>query len=305
MIDVPGPGVYRDMSFRDYLTLPYPSASSLKIGLNVSMKHMKAAVEGKLSDKDTTAKRFGRAFHCWLLEPDRFREEYAIQKHCMAVIGSGSRKGQQCTNWGTRQNPEDGRWYCGAHGKGLDEVGNMVTASELQDIEGAGKSLEKRSVFSLLRNLGWSEYTVIAEVEGVLVKSRYDYYALSLDGRKTIVDVKKITAMKGSEDELRKTIRKYGYDLQAALYREIHRAHFGDDAEFLWLFIEDSQPHEVVPRYLGEAMNLVGSAKALSTLRRWKECVEWDMYPGYCDEPAPIDPDEWECKSYGVNNFLD
>lgn len=297
------PGVYLDVPFADYLRIPYPSSSTLKIGRNVSMLHMRRAIDGKLEDKDSRARRFGRAFHCWLLEPDRFREDYTIQKHCMAELTSGPNKGRQCTNWGTRRNG-DGSWRCGSHGKGFPEIENMITGSEKRDVQGAAHNLESKPIFNTIRSLGFAEYTVIAEVNGVLVKCRYDYYAFLPDGQRVIVDVKKISVMRGSEGQLRKSIREYGYDLQAALYRAAHRAHFGVDAAFLWLFIEDSEPYEVIPKYLSPAMEIVGQSKAMPTLDLWRQCVEWDRYPGYGDEPEPIDPEGWEADRYGCKSLL-
>jgi len=298
----PLPGVYRDMPFAEYLSIPYPSASSIKIGHNVSMKHMRYAVDRKLEDKDTTAKKFGRALHAYILEPKRFKRDFKIAGTCEGKLSSGARKGELCGKQGNRCNEETGKWYCKTHGKGLEEADNTITAGALKEIEGAGKALESHPIINTLRQVGFAEYTVIAEVEGVLVKIRMDYYSLNYRGRKLIVDLKKIMVMKGSEHELQKTIRNYDYDLQAALYKDVHRQRSGMDADFLWIFVEDSGTHEVVPRYLSAPGETIGRAKYGSTLRRWAECVEHDRYPGYVTEPEEIYPSQFEMRQYGVSS---
>lgn len=297
----PKAGVYPGMSFEEYLSIPYPSSSSIKIGHNVSMRHMRACIDGVLEDKDTHARRFGRALHAKILEPQRFAKEFLIAAPCCGLIGSGDRKGQECGKASKRQNPETGKWYCKTHGKGLEDATGIISEGDLAEINGAGKSLESNPIVSSLRQVGFAEYTVIAEVEGVLVKARYDYYSMSYRGQRLIVDIKKFASMKGSEEELQTAIRNYEYDLQAALYREVHRQHFGSDALFMWLFVEDKTPHEVVPKFLSSPGERIGTAKYGSTLRRWSECVEWDQYPGYGSEPAEIFPADWEMKKYGVN----
>lgn len=296
------PGIYPNMGFGEYLSLPIPSASTIKVGHNVSMRHMKTAVDGKLKNTDTKDRRFGRALHCWLFERERFSRDYAIQKHCMEVLGSGKRKGQPCTNWGTKRDA-NGRWLCGTHGKGLPDVENTITAADLTEIEGVGKSLQGRPVANILRQVGKPELTVIADVDGVLVKIRMDWYALS-QPTPTIVDLKKITAGNGSEVQLKKAIRDYGYDVQASLYKRVHQRAFGKDCEFLWLFAEDSEPYQIIPRFLSRNGELLGQRKFEPVLTRWSECVagttEWTGYP---DTPMSIEPDDWEKRLYGVGEF--
>lgn len=296
------PGVYRNLSFGEYLSLAIPSSSALKVGHNVSMRHMKDAIEGNLKDKDSKDRKFGRALHAYVLEPERFKTDYVIQKHCMGQT-KPKKKGdpvKDCTNWATRKNHDTGKWYCGVHGKGLEECENMVTGSSLADIEGAGKAIENHELIQQVRAVGFPEYTLITEVEGVLVKVRYDFFSANIGGRRTIVDLKKISEMSGSEEKLQRTIEDYDYDLQAALYVEAHRAHFGAACDFLWVFVEGWPPYSVIPRYLSDAYHSIGWAKARSTLDRWKECVEWERFPGYDDEPQEILPPDWLAKRYGV-----
>jgi exodeoxyribonuclease VIII len=286
------PGVYRNMPSDEYFRIPYMSASLLKIGQSVSMRHMREYQRGNWEYKDTASKRFGRAFHCWLLEPAKFSEAYAIASQCTARKQDGS----TCSNGGTKL--KDGKWDCGVHGKGLPDAANMISDHDLFEIEGAGKSLREKEIANVLRQPGSAELTVIAEIEGMMCKGRFDYYALTTPP--TIVDIKKITVGRGSEKDLQKSIREYLYDLQAALYLHLHYAVFGTKAQFLWMFVEQSKPHEVIPRFASRDMVSVGWAKASRTIHHWKECVERNEWPGYVTEPCEIDPEAWETKRYGL-----
>src|SRR5690606_29876450 len=105
-----------------------------------SMKHMKAAVEGKFEDADTTALKFGRAVHCRLLEPERYGTDILVATPCQAMTGKGKPCGARAKNW----HQESNTWYCGikSHApEGCIEPRDYVSEEEAERIERMAKAL--------------------------------------------------------------------------------------------------------------------------------------------------------------------
>src|SRR5688572_27676231 len=92
------PGIHYDLSFADYARIPALNSSVLKWGHppSGSMLHLKAAIDGEIETEDSRDRKFGRALHVRLLEPDRYRSEILIAGECGAIKKSG----QRCTNTG-------------------------------------------------------------------------------------------------------------------------------------------------------------------------------------------------------------
>ena len=285
-------GFHQDIPFSDYLWLPYPSSSALKVGDEVSIMHMRETILGRIASKDSEAKRFGRAVHTYIFEPDRFEEEYLIPSQCSAK----KKDGEQCSNEGTRI--KDGAWVCGVHGRGLEDAPNIISKTSADHIEGISDRLNTSSVQALLRH-GTPELTALARIDEIMVKTRFDWLVLGTDVP-VIVDLKKITAGRGSETYLQKSIREYGYDRQAALYTDVYRKITSMQARFLWLFVEDGPPYSIIPRYASPSMIELGRIKYRKTLEEWSYCVVNDMYPGYGDEMEDLEPEAWEAKRYAL-----
>ena len=290
----PKPGFYRGISSEDYHgRLHLASNSTLKIGREASMSHMKAAVEGKLEGKDTQARRFGRAVHCWLFERQKFDLDYTIPGQC-----TGTKKdGTACAN-GAKRRSAAGAWLCGVHGKGLKDEQNIISDADAVNIAEIGSRLDRSEMAAFLKK-GWPELTAVAEVENTLVKVRFDWV---VQGTATpvIIDLKKITVLKGSESNLLRSIRDYGYDCQAALYSLVYEILTGTKPRFLWLFVEDAPPYSLIPKFAPAQMIGVGLAKVLPPLRQWKECCDWKIWPSYGEEPVDIFPEKWEAERYSV-----
>ncbi len=285
-------GFHQDISFEDYLWLPYPSASALKIGAEVSFMHMAETINGNLSSPDTKAKNFGRAVHTYIFERERFEEEYLIPDQCSAT----KKDGEQCKNEGTRI--KDGEWVCGVHGRGLEEASNIISQTSAQHIAGIQEKLETSKIQALLKH-GSPELTALAMIDEVMVKARFDWLVLGAS-IPTIVDLKKITAGRGGEEFLLKSIRDYGYDRQAALYTDVYKQVTSMQCRFLWLFVEDAPPYSIIPRYASNTMIQLGRIKYRHTLDEWLYCVNNDRFPGYGEDPEDLDPEAWETKRYAL-----
>ena len=75
---------------------------------------------------------------------------------------------------------------------------------------------------------------------GVLCKTRNDWLP---DGHRMIVDLK--TTRDASWEAVSKVFARYGYHVQAALYRRVYQLVTGNAAAFIHVVVESTPPHEV------------------------------------------------------------
>ena len=74
--------VIKNMPFADYCRLDGINASALKGDGRHSPKHLDAYLSGRMGHTDSEEKKFGRAVHCMILEPDRFEAEFPVSTQC-------------------------------------------------------------------------------------------------------------------------------------------------------------------------------------------------------------------------------
>ena len=290
------PGIYKDIPFDTYQSWDFMSQSILK---EPSQLHMKAAMSRER--KQTRGMRIGSAIHTYLLEPMKFAEAHPVALPCCSKLKSGARKGQDCGN-DSKYRTLDG-WFCGTHKPDeAQEVQSRITPKEQEQIHELGTKILSHRIGRHIRKPGESELSLVAEIEGIMMKGRIDRI---WSDPPVILDCKKIPLRGGSESSLRSTIRKYGYDLQAAMYRRLWFELNGTRPGYIWLFIEDEPPYDLIVRQADEDMLSIGTGKLLQAVNTWKHALDQGYYFGcggadFGTSVAKISPDEWEVKAWGL-----
>lgn len=101
------------------------------------------------------------------------------------------------------------------------------------------------------------------------------------DGRAVCLDVK--TTVSADPAEFGRSVAKFGYHLQAAWYLEGLAAHGLDDARFLFLCVEKTEPYPVsVVELDAEAMD-EGARLMRKAIDLFARCTETGAWPGYGD----------------------
>jgi hypothetical protein len=292
----PGLGIHEGYSFGLYRDWPLLSQSTLKWAL-LSPQHLKAAIDGLMDLPDSAALRFGRALHCRILEPERFKTNWKISDGCCMALKSGAKKGQPCGCEAKYYLDDNGKdcWFCGKHSGGIPvvEPEDYVTHDQLDSIDAMWQGLREHAVLKLLRQHGGCEVSVVWECEGVRLKARLDKLiwggAKLKSGRElppTIVDLKKTRLGGGDLDRFSHSIRAYDYDMQAAFYVDAVKFHMPDKPapEFIWVAVEDELPHAVsVVRATNEAIE-IGRAKYRAALAIYNRCRRTGEWPGYSND---------------------
>ncbi len=190
------------------------------------------------------------------------------------------------------------------------EPANSITQEEAERIELAVAEVFRHPVVDLLRRNGGSEVSIIWSEDGLPAKARIDKYApdtqWEINGELVVcdvlVDIKKGRACKLTDDDLRRAIREYFWDGQAAWYCRGVKALRPDKPTPLWawLFIEDSPPFDCRPLWADAIMAEIGRAKMQTAFDAYRWCLQSGEWPGYCSEIEELSPANWEAKAFGL-----
>ncbi len=301
--ECPAVGMYPDVRYEDYRAWPALNSSALKEAYHVSAYRMKAAMDGLLGG-DSPARKFGRAIHCRLLEPEAFKTRFLLAGKCEAIIKSGAREGEKCNKNAGYYDGEKGKWYCGSHEKQIDgavEPEDYVSLQEAANIERIVIAVKSHQVVKLLRLHGGCEVSFIYERDGIACKGRADKLILDAPNwPNTVIDIKKCQSGKADEHSLQTSIRLYGWDMQAFWYVDGIERLTGKRPEFNWIFVEDSEPFDVRVVSLEREMYEVGRCKVNGAFEIYKEALRTNQWPGYGNNFTRLRPAEWEIKRYGA-----
>lgn len=234
------PGINYDLPFAEYAKIPALNSSILKYGHppSGSMLHLKAAIAGEIESEDTRDRKFGRALHVRLLEPERYAKEILIAGQCTAIKKSK----QRCENTGKFY--VSGEWLCGVHADLDCDIipKDYIDPDEAQRIERMAETLKHHDCQRLFRAKGWSEVSVFWDYRGHPMKARIDRLSEEIS---TIIDLKKAQVGAVHRQAMEKSILQYGWHRQAALYVDGVGYETGKEFAFVWIFIEDKPPFDV------------------------------------------------------------
>jgi hypothetical protein len=248
-------------SFDQYLVrnLGELSSSAVRHVLR-SPAHYRAWVEAGANDADTPAQAFGSAFHCALLEPDRFSTAYALAPD----FGDQRYK----VNKQARQD-----WI--AEHPGVLEL----SETEARRIEGMTRAVRANPLAAGLLRKVHTEATIRwrDDVTGVACKARPD----AVDDDITYaVDVK--TCEDARPEPFARSVFNYDYHGQHAHVCDGFRVLGAPLRNYLILAIEKDPPYAHAIYTIdaaAEAAAMRKRAQALATLRRCIDAGEWPAYP--------------------------
>lgn len=137
-----------------------------------------------------------------------------------------------------------------------------------------------------------TELVAIWQEDGAMCRARFD----SLDGA-TIYDLK--TTREGTDQAIERSIRQYGYHIQAAAYVSALE-HLGPElagrVSFVPIFVE-CDTNEVIPVELAANVLEVGRRRWKRAIDAWKRCLDANRWPGY----APSERRVIEFSEYAVS----
>lgn len=235
-----------------------------------SPAHYKAWVDGA-QDEESEALTFGQDFHCALLEPARFEDEYTVEPK----FGDCRKKENKAARDDWRQ---------------INQGRRIITHESLDTIKGMVKAVRAHPLASKIISEGESEVTVRWKDPhtGLQCKTRSDYWVKK---RRMVADVK--TAEDASREAFRRSIVKYRYHIQDALYRAGFGA-IGEPIEhFVFVVVEKKPPFAIAEYTLTSDGIHRGHSAAITDMEALASAVRNDSYPGYPVTIQTLDLPPW------------
>ena len=141
-----------------------------------------------------------------------------------------------------------------------------------------------------LFDAGKAEQTLVWQEDGVQCRARLDWLR---DDLCAIEDMKTTAASGNPHDWTRRTLWSIGADVQVAFYLRGLKRVTGRDADWRYLVAESTPPYACSVISLAPSALELGARKVEWAIRRWRECVETDMWPGYYPRIAYAEVDAW------------
>lgn len=243
-------------------------STALKELIDRSPAHYKAWVEGLRGTNETPALEFGRLVHLAILEPDRFADTYAV-----APDFGDLRKTDRTTTEEARDNRAAKQEWESSH-RSCEHVSHEWMAR----ISGMAKSVANHPIASVILRGGVAETTVrwVDSETGLKCKCRPDYWVKS---RNIVADLK--TCDDASPAGFARSVAKYGYHRQDALYRD-GMAESGEQiSHFIFIAVEKEPPYACAVHVLDQDAVGTGYRAVRSAINTLAQCMKTGVWPAY------------------------
>lgn len=215
----------------------------------------------------TPAMNFGSAYHCFMLEYNRFLREYKIGKMPDRRTKKGKAEYEAIVASGIQFISEK------------DYETLSIMRDKLYKHRAAKKLLEMDDDVFI-------EKPIFSEIEGVKTRIKPDV------ARRTgqlIIDLK--TTIDARESKVMKSIGEFRYHVQHAFYIDNAR-HLGYE-NFVFIFQEKKAPFEIAVYTLEDDDIKQGRMEYVEDIIIYKECKKRDHWPGYGNFIMPINLPAW------------
>lgn len=129
------------------------------------------------------------------------------------------------------------------------------------------------------------------ERTGIGCRGRIDAIRMDADGTPVLVDIK--TARNVAPWPFGKAAADLGYHMQAWAYLAGYRALTGQDATFILVAAESTEPYYVAPYTFTSLQLDAGRARWETALDIYAECAATDTWSAYHTEPITLDMPAW------------
>lgn len=211
--------------------------------------------------EQTKAMLFGSAIHAYILEPDTFRQQYAIAPDCDRRTKDGKEE------WA------DFLDLCAETGADPISIDEMQTINEM-----AAVLKTNPLAVQLLTGKHEQEFYWTDDLTGERCKCKVDCIT-TWDGQDWIVDYK--TTESCEDGHFERSVAKYGYQFQAGMYCEGVFQSTLTEHRFAFVAQEKSAPYAVRVYLCDPEWVLRGYDKFRELIGIYHQCNETGFWPGY------------------------
>lgn len=274
LADQPQAEILLDVPAEDYhrRELGVASNSVLKLLRDKSPAHYRAWVDTE-DEAETPALLFGRAYHCRVLEPERYGREFVVLPDFGDMRSSKNRAVRD-------------EWLADRPGV------TVVAAEDAERIEAMHAALMAHPVAAGIMRAGHSEVTMrwVDEQTGVLCKARADWWVPG----KFFMDLK--TTLDASPAGFARSVASFGYHVQHAHYCDGARACGQPVGNYLILAQEKEPPYVAAVYHIDAAAEVRGFELRERGLQQMADCLRTDTWPGYGTGITELSLPAWALK---------
>lgn len=295
-MEIKEPCIIRGMPSEIYHKMPALSNSGLKTLLNCPAKYYYKYLSGECVLKEKPYFKIGKAAHKYILEGrEAFEKEYWHNPY------SEMKKDELIEFLKTFGYDDSIKKYLVAdlmqlvlEKAEIEPKAIHLTASELNQIVCMAKSINADTKCkNALSQKGEAELSIFWQDEktGIWLKCRPDFLPYDC---KNIPDYK--TAESANPETFFNTFIKYGYHVQAAMYRMGIKAVTGIDVENFFFIVQEKEAPYITQIFNPATDHIItwGEKAIYAGIEKYLECKEKDLWEGYSDkiiemrlEPSP------------------
>lgn len=207
---------------------------------------------------ETPALAAGTAVHMFCFEPHLLASHYWVLDDAAKIAEIGGAKPRATSAYKL--------WYAEQLEANAGKI--SLDADDLQTYQGMQRSFQSHPIIAeYLAQPHTTEHILDGEILGVEVQIKTD--AL---GTGWIIDLK--TTEDATEYAVTRSIKKYRYDVQDALYAEIYRQNFGTWPRFIFAFVEKTAPYLCELYELSEFDREQAHEKYRDNIRTYIDCMQ-------------------------------
>ena len=309
-MEIKKPCIIRGMPSEIYHKMPALSNSGLKTLINCPAKYYYKYLSGEYEPKEKPYYKIGKAAHKYILEgKEEFEKEYWHNPY------SEMKKDELIELLKTFKYDEKeikkllvaDLMQLVLKEANIEPKAIHLTASELNQVVCMARAIKSDTkANNALSKKGESELSIFWQDEktGVWLKCRPDYLPYEC---KQVPDYK--TTESADPNTFFNSFIKYGYHVQAAMYRMGIKAVTGIDVENFFFIVQEKEAPYVTQIFNPDVDHLItwGEKAVYSGIEKYLECKERDIWPGYSEkiielriEPPPEDLDGTYDKDNGI-----
>jgi exodeoxyribonuclease VIII len=251
-------------------------SSGLKLMRKSAFHYWDEYVNPKRVKTETTALRFGRAFHTYLFEKESFTEKVVLEpSHWPTKAECGTSIEEQKREW-AKTNARK----------------TIISLDEFEQTKAMETSIRQHPAARMLLRQGVAEQVHLYDhpLTGSPSKIKPDWDSVEFNG--LLVDAK--TTEDASPEAVARSVVKYGYDIQGAWYMDGYLAANGVmPSGFVFIFVEKKRPYSVAVYYMPPEVIILGRQKYEPLLELFEECRQTGIWPAYSDTIQPITLPRW------------
>ncbi len=246
--------ILKGMESAAYHAIQGASASRIKAILR-SPAHLRYSMENDSPSSDALV--FGEAVHTAILEPQKFKDGYAMAPD----VDRRTKDGRAAWQMFIDANPDK----------------KVMTEDQYLAITGIAKSIGMHQMaHELISTRTETEVSLLWSQLGIDCKARIDAYSLE---HRAVIDLK--TTTDASPEEFARSVAKFKYHVQAAWYIDAMRAAGFDVETMIFIAVEKTGPYGVACYELDDAAVEEGRIQIAKALPILSNCMLTNDWPGY------------------------